>query len=56
VSILIGSREGIPKGVYRAADLVLDIAPGITLSTELAAPSALAAIYTALNMSSEEIT
>ena len=56
VSILIGSREGIPKGVYRVADLVLDIAPGITLSTELAAPSALAAIYTALNMSSEEIT
>jgi len=53
VSLLIGSREGIPKGVYRVADLVLDIAPGITLSTELAAPSALAAIYTALNISGE---
>ena len=54
VSILIGSREGIPKGIYRIADLVLDIAPGITLSTELAAPAALATIYTALNVSGEE--
>jgi len=54
ISLLIGSREGIPKGIYRLADLVLDIAPGITLSTELAAPSALATIYTALNISGED--
>lgn len=54
VTLLIGSREGIPKGVFRFADLVLDLAPGITLSTELAAPSALAAIYTALNVSGED--
>lgn len=50
VSFLFGSREGIPKGVYRMADLVVDLAPGITLPTELAAPSALTAVYTALNM------
>lgn len=53
VNLLIGSREGIPKGVYRVASLVLDLAPGITLSTELAAPSTLAAIYTALNISGD---
>ncbi len=53
ITLLIGSREGIPKGIYRMADLILDLAPGITLSTELAAPSALAAIYTALNISGE---
>ena len=55
VTLLIGSREGIPKGIYRIADLVLDLAPGITLSTELAAPSALAAIYTALNITGEDL-
>ncbi len=50
INFLFGSREGIPKGVYRMADLVVDLAPGITLPTELAAPSGLTAIYTALNM------
>jgi len=54
VTLLIGSREGVPKGIYRLAGLVLDLAPGITLSTELAAPSALAAIYTALNIVGED--
>jgi tRNA acetyltransferase TAN1 len=53
VNLLIGSREGIPKGVYRIASLVLDLAPGITLSTELAAPSTLATIYTALNIAGD---
>lgn len=50
VNFLFGSREGIPKGVYRMADLVVDLAPGVTLPTELAAPSALTAIYTVLNL------
>ncbi len=50
INFLFGSREGIPKGVYRMADLVIDLAPGITLPTELAAPSGLTAVYTALNM------
>ncbi|MEB3787370.1 MAG: SPOUT family RNA methylase [Desulfurococcales archaeon] len=48
ISILVGSREGIPLGVYRYADLVLDIAPGITLSTDYAAASALIALATVL--------
>ncbi len=48
ISVLVGSREGIPLGVYRYADLVVDIAPGITLSTDYAAASALIAIATVL--------
>ncbi len=44
INMLFGSREGIPQGVYRFADLVLDIAPGITLSTEYAAAAALIAV------------
>ena len=49
VNLLFGSREGIPQGVYRFADLVVDIAPGITLSTEYAAAAALVAIGTVLH-------
>ncbi len=48
VNILAGSREGIPLGVYRFADVVVDIAPGITLSTEYAVSSALISIITLL--------
>ena len=49
VNVLVGSREGIPLGIYRFADLVVDIAPGITLSTEYAASSALIAFATLLH-------
>lgn len=49
VNLLFGSREGIPLGVYRYSDLVIDIAPGITLSTEYAVSSALIAIGTLLH-------
>jgi tRNA acetyltransferase TAN1 len=48
VNLLFGSREGIPKGVYRFADLIVDLCPGITLSTEYAASSALIGIAYAL--------
>ncbi len=51
VNLLFGSREGVPLGVYRFADLVVDIAPGITLSTEYAVSSALIAIGTVLHES-----
>ncbi len=54
VNILAGSREGIPLGIYRFADIILDIAPGITLSTEYAVSSALIAIATALYGDLEE--
>ena len=49
VNLLFGSREGIPEGVYRFADLVVDVAPGITLSTEYAAAAGLVAIGTLLH-------
>ncbi|MEM3588743.1 MAG: SPOUT family RNA methylase [Nitrososphaerota archaeon] len=54
VNLLFGSREGIPKGIYRRADLVIDLAPEITLPTELAAPAALAEIYTVLSMETQD--
>jgi len=50
VNFLFGAREGVPKGIYRAADLVVDLAPAMTLPTELAAPTALLAVYTALRV------
>jgi tRNA acetyltransferase TAN1 len=46
INILAGSREGIPIGIYRLASRVIDIAPGITLSTEFAVVSGLIAIMT----------
>ncbi len=49
VSILVGSRRGIPLGIYRFADMVVDIAPGITLSTDYAAAAALIAIGTVVH-------
>ncbi len=49
VNILVGSREGIPLGIYRFADLVVDVAPGVTLSTEYAAAAALIALATVLH-------
>ncbi len=49
INILVGSREGIPLGIYRYADLVVDIAPGVTLSTEYAAAAALIALATVLH-------
>ncbi len=48
VNLLFGSREGIPQGIYRYADLVVDIAPGITLSTDYAAAAGLIALATVL--------
>ena len=45
VNLLLGSREGIPKGVFRVADMVLDICPGVTISTDFAAASAIMTIH-----------
>jgi len=44
VHVVIGSRESVPAGVYRFADLIIDVAPGLTLSTD----TALTAIITAI--------
>ncbi|MDJ0274284.1 MAG: SPOUT family RNA methylase [Aigarchaeota archaeon] len=54
INLLFGSREGIPKGVFRLADAVIDLCPDVTLPTELAAPAALIALYTAIRGLGEE--
>ncbi|MCD6301424.1 MAG: SPOUT family RNA methylase [Staphylothermus sp.] len=48
INLLFGSREGIPVGIYRYADLIVDVAPGITLSTDYAAAAGLIALATVL--------
>jgi len=49
VSFLLGSREGIPQGIFRFASMVVDVCPGVTLATDLAAASALTALAFALH-------
>jgi len=44
VVVFIGSRQGIPKGLFRLADYVLDLAPYITFATEHAIPASLIAL------------
>ena len=48
VNILAGAREGLPKGVLRFADLVLDLCPGLTFATEHTIPATVGAIVTCL--------
>ena len=55
INLLFGSREGIPKGLFRFADLIVDLCPGITLSTEYAASSALIGISFALHNLMEQL-
>jgi len=49
VNFLVGSREGIPSGIFRFADLTIDLCPGVTIATDLAAASALTALAFALH-------
>ncbi len=44
IVVFIGSRVGIPKGVFRLADYVIDLAPYITFATEQAIPATLIAL------------
>jgi len=48
INMFFGSREGIPKGIFRFADFIVDLCPGVTLSTEYAASSALIGLAFAL--------
>ncbi|RLF55373.1 MAG: RNA-binding protein [Thermoplasmata archaeon] len=47
-NLLIGSREGIPTGIYRFADLVIDLCPGVTIATDSAISSAIMAVSFAI--------
>ena len=44
VVVFTGSRTGIPKGVFRFADYIIDLTPYITFATEHAIPAALIAL------------
>ncbi len=48
VVVLIGAHEGVPTGLFRYADLVIDLAPGITISTDHALTSAIIGLITVL--------
>ena len=45
IVIFCGSREGIPRGLFRFADYVIDLAPHMTFATEHAIPAALIALW-----------
>ncbi|HIP88545.1 MAG TPA: hypothetical protein EYH24_00900 [Thermococcus paralvinellae] len=46
VVVFIGSREGIPRGLFRFADYVVDLAPYMTFATEHGIPGTLIALWT----------
>lgn len=46
ITVLIGAREGLPTGVFRFSSLVLDLSPGITISTDYACVAAVIALIT----------
>ncbi len=48
VNVLIGSREGIPTGVFRFASLVVDLVPEVTIATDFVVPSLAIALVSAL--------
>ncbi|AMQ19227.1 SPOUT family RNA methylase [Thermococcus peptonophilus] len=45
VVIFIGSREGIPRGLFRFADYVIDLAPYMTFATEHGIPATLVSLW-----------
>ncbi|WP_461865571.1 SPOUT family RNA methylase [Thermococcus sp.] len=45
IIVFMGSREGIPRGIFRFADYVIDLTPYITFATEHAIPAALVALW-----------
>jgi len=47
VYLVLGSRKGVPMGLYKFADFVVDVAPGAVLSTETAVAAALEAVVIA---------
>ena len=48
INVLAGSRVGVPKGVFRFADLVLDLCPGLTFATEHTIPAFVSAIVSCI--------
>ncbi|WP_290597745.1 MULTISPECIES: SPOUT family RNA methylase [unclassified Archaeoglobus] len=46
IVVFAGSRVGVPKGLFRLADFVIDLAPYITFATEQTIPVTLSALLT----------
>ncbi len=53
IFIFAGSREGIPKGIFRFAHYIIDLSPGITFATEHTIPTSLIALYTIFSEENE---
>ena len=49
VNLMVGAREGVPTSLFRFANYVVDVAPGIVISTDYALASALIALATILH-------
>ncbi len=49
INVMVGAREGVPTGIFRFATMVLDVAPGVVISTDYALASALIAVATAVH-------
>ncbi len=47
VVVLAGSRVGLPRGVLRSCDFVVDLCPGVTFATEHVVPSVVTALVDA---------
>lgn len=54
INVLVGSREGIPKGVFRFASAIVDLCPGVTIATDFAASSAIIALTSLLQPEVED--
>lgn len=46
VNVFIGSREGVPTGIFRWSRMTINLCPGITFATEQAIPMVVSAIIT----------
>jgi tRNA acetyltransferase TAN1 len=49
INIMVGAREGAPTSLFRFANYVIDVAPGIVISTDYALASALIALSTVIH-------
>ncbi len=44
VNVFIGARKGVPTGIFRFADVVVNLCPGLTYATEHGIPAAIVGI------------
>lgn len=54
IVVFAGSRTGVPKGIFRLADFVIDLAPYITFATEQTIPVTLSAFLMIYEENDEE--